>query len=105
MALQQSHLPKMREMDLVELGHDGVKLTDTASDLDIYLEIVPKDDINWSQYYIGLSALSTLLVIGSWAGMYPFNVLPKIGWAGVIVVFFLVSAVVHTFHSRRMRVA
>lgn len=89
----------------MELGHDGIMLTDTATDLDIYLEIVPKNEINWSQYYIGLSGLSALLVTGSWIGMYPFTLLPKIGWAGLVVAFFLLSAVVHTLHGRKMRVA
>lgn len=94
----------MREMDLIELGHDGIRLTETATDLDIYLEIVPKNEINWSQYYMGLSVLSVFVILASMIGLPPFTLLPKIGWAGVIVTLFLVSAVVHTFHNRRMKV-
>lgn len=104
-ALQQSHIPRMKEVELVERGSDGVWLTDNARDLDLYLEIVPSNSLNWSQYYLAASALSALLVAGSGLGLYPFSLLPDMAWVGVVTALFLVIAVAHVLHDRNMKLS
>lgn len=102
-ALKQSHLPRMKEVELVERGSDGVRLTDNARNLDLYLEIVPSNSMNWSQYYLAASALSGLLVVGSGFRLFPFNFLPSAAWAGAVTALFLAIAVAHVLHDRRMK--
>lgn len=104
-ALQQSHIPRMREMELVEMGSEGVWLTDNAEDLDLYLEIVPRNSLNWSQYYLAASALTALPVLGSGFGMYPFVILPNAAWAAVATALFLGIAVAHVLHDRSMKLS
>lgn len=102
-ALQQFHLPKMDTTGIVafDSSRGVVSLTDAADGLDVYLDVVTADDIPWSRYYLGLSALSFAIVIGVW--LAPFELLPTMAWAALVTGVFLVSSLVHTYYNRGMR--
>lgn len=104
-ALRQSHLPKMDREGVVEFdtARGTVELTDEARQLEVYLDIVPHNEIPWSEYYLGLSAISLALVGAVWMDAFPFGAVPDLVWAAVIAVLFIASSVVHTHHSREMR--
>ncbi|MFB6125431.1 MAG: hypothetical protein ABEJ59_05680 [Halanaeroarchaeum sp.] len=53
-ALRQSHLPKMDREGIIEFDPSSgdVIVTPEADDLEIYLDIVPHDEIPWSTYYL-----------------------------------------------------
>jgi hypothetical protein len=105
-SLQQFHLPKMDETGAVEFDQrDGeVTITDAAQELDVYLEVVDRYDIPWSFYYIGFSAIGTILVTLSWLGVAPFAVIPDMGWTVFLLAALLVSSASHYLLTRRMRV-
>jgi hypothetical protein len=102
-SLQQFHLPKMHTAGIIEFdGPRGmVTLTEAAGDIDVYLDVVAEDDIPWSRYYLGLSAMSLAVVTGVW--LVPFTLLPALAWAALVAAIFLLSALVHTYYNRRMR--
>jgi len=104
-SLQQFHLPKMDETGVVEFDDRAgeVELTDAASELDLYLEVVDEYDIPWSLYYIGFSALGTILVSLSWLDIGPFAVIPYVGWTVFLLVSLLVSSVSHYALTRQMQ--
>jgi hypothetical protein len=104
-SLQQFHLPKMDDTGVVEFDRRAgvVELTDAASELDIYLEVVDRYDIPWSFYYMGLSAIGAILVGLASAGVQPFAALPAIGWTVFVLGTFAVSSVSHFLLSRGMR--
>lgn len=104
-ALKQSHLPKMHDHGIVEFSADRnvVALTEDTSELEVYLDIVPHDEIAWSKYYLGLSVLSSGLVGVATTGLPPFDLLPGLAWAGVITAILAGSAVAHIYHDRKMR--
>jgi len=101
-SLHQTHLPKLDDCGIVEYDRDRktVELTDRIETLDIYLEVVPADDIPWSQYYLGLAAVSTAVVVAAWFDLFPFSLLPDIAFAGIVAAALGVSAAVHTYYSR-----
>ena len=105
-SLQQFHLPKMDETGAVEFDQRAgeVTITDAASELDVYLEVVDRYDIPWSFYYIGFSAIGTILVALSWLGVAPFGAVPDMGWTVFLLAALLVSSVSHYLLTRRMRV-
>lgn len=105
-ALRQSHLPKLEKAGVVEYEHlrGEVELTDQASEVQLYLEQVPRDDIPWSEYYLGLSAVGAALTVVTWAGIYPFVHLSGIGLAAILVTIFALSAGVHTYDASRNRI-
>ncbi|WP_458205652.1 DUF7344 domain-containing protein [Haladaptatus sp. NG-SE-30] len=102
-AIRQSHLPKMDDGGIVEFDSNAgeVRLTDEATKLEVYLDIVPHDGIPWSSYYIGLGGLSAALVTIAWVGLFPFNLLPDIAWGLVVTTMFLASALAHRHHDQR----
>jgi hypothetical protein len=101
-SLQQFHLPKMEREGVVEFDdrQGTVELSPRAEDLDVYLEVVEGYDIPWSEYYLGLSAISLALVVSAAADIYPIALVSGTGWAIFTAVTFLVSALVHTYISR-----
>lgn len=104
-ALQQSHLPKMDEAGIVSFNKDRglVEPTPAMEDVEIYMDVIHGNEIPWSEYYLGLSAVSTALYGAVWLGVYPFTLLPDLSWGVFIVVAFLVSALAHRYHTSEMR--
>ena len=99
-ALRQSHLPKLHEVGIVEYDNlrGEVALTDVTRDVYMYLEYVPGDDISWSQYYLWLSGICSVLTATVWIGVFPFSEVPGIALAGLFVGLFALSSVVHARH-------
>lgn len=104
-ALYQSHLSTMDDNGLVEYDRDRgmVELADAVSEIDIYMEVVPRNNIPWNTYYLGLAVADAVLIALAWFDIFPFRLVPDLGWAVVVLVTFGVSAFVQTYFSRRMR--
>lgn len=104
-ALYQSHLPTLDKQGVVEYDDDRgmVTLTDAMRNRDIYLEVVPKGSVPWSLYYLGLVIANGVLVGLAWFDVFPFNQLPDLVWAVIVLVTFAASAFIQTYQSRRMR--
>lgn len=104
-ALRQSHLPKMDDVGVVDFDPDAgeTRLTDEATKLEVYLDIVPHDEIPWSSYYLGLGALSAVLVTVAGIGLFPFDLLSGTAWSLVVTTLFVGSAFAHRRHDRRNR--
>jgi hypothetical protein len=104
-ALQQRHLPRMDEAGL--LGFDPRAGTVTPREeldmLDIYTEVVPEGDFPWSQYYLGLSIITTSLLVAVWAGVPYLSALPGIAWGVFCVIAFMMSAIAHVVLTQDMK--
>ncbi|WP_368279789.1 DUF7344 domain-containing protein [Halomarina oriensis] len=105
-ALHQFHLPKMDDCGFVEYDDRRgiVSLSEPATDLEVYLDVVPGRDIPWSRYYLGLAGVNTLVLVGCLVGVPPMSLLPVLSWLTFVVASFLLSAAVHTFYNRRLRI-
>ncbi|MEF8773816.1 MAG: hypothetical protein V5A37_03760 [Halobacteriales archaeon] len=104
--LQQSHLPKLDDADIVEFDSSRgvIRPREVLGDITIYLEIVPGHEFAWHEYYLGLGAVSLALMAAVGAGIYPFTFAPPIVWGTVISVAFLASAAVQVYTQRGMDV-
>lgn len=104
-ALYQSHLPSMDREGIVEYDSDRgtVSLAEEYADIDIYLEVVPSDDVPWSVYYLGLTAANAILLGLVWLEVAPFDTLPDLFWGFIVVLTFAISALAQTLRGRRMR--
>lgn len=102
-SLYQTHLPKLDEANIVEYDRDAgvVRLGDRASDLNLYLGDVSREEFPWDRYYLALVGASSLLVAAVWLNVYPFGLIPGLVLATVILVMFGVSAIVHYLKYRR----
>nr|WP_049888920.1 hypothetical protein [Natronococcus occultus] len=102
-SLQQTHLPTLEQAEMVVFDNGTIELTDSASELDVYLDIVPSDSIPWGLYYLGLSVLAGIVMLGLWLGVVPTGTIPPLGWTTLVVASFVVSSTVHVVQNRRMR--
>lgn len=104
-ALQQSHLPKMGEAGLVEYDaqQGTVAAAENLADLRVYLEIVPGDEISWSQYYLLLGLFFGSVTAAAWVGLYPFGRIPGVALAGAMAAVVALSGAAHVYHGRKMR--
>jgi len=104
-ALRQSHLPKLAEAGAIEYdpSRGEVELTDDTREFQVYLEYVPEGDIPWSLCYLGLAGIGTTMVALSWLAVFPFGGVPGRVLSVVLLAMFSVSALAHTYHSRRNR--
>ena len=103
-SLQQFHLPKLHQSGIVEYDSQrGVAdLTNEATDLDVYFDVVQESDMPWSLYYLGLSGLSFALLGVVWVGIYPLTLLSGLAWGVFVAAMFAVSALAHAYQDRRM---
>jgi hypothetical protein len=105
-ALHQTHLPKMDMLEVVEYDRNRgvVSLTDHIDEFDIYLDVVEKDDLPWSQFYLALGSVLTALVTVAALGIAPFSLLGGFGYALTIGVVFTLAAAYHTVRDKQMLV-
>lgn len=104
-ALYQSHLDTLDGEGLVDYDEDDgtVALTDAFAGSDLYLEVVPQESVPWSLFYLGLALANAVVLWLAWAEVAPFDLVPGIGWAVVVLVTFGLSAFAQTYSNRRMR--
>ncbi len=103
--LQQTHLPKMDEANILSFDSDSgvIESTNLTRDVSVYLEIVPGHEFAWRELYLSLGAVSCALVAVIWGNVYPFNTVPTIAWTALIAGTVTVTAAVHIYHERHMR--
>lgn len=98
-SLQQHHLPRLVEAGLVKFDGDTVELTEMAQEVDLYLDIVTKDTLPWSLYYLGLSLIAAFMLAVTYLFTMPDPI--TTGVVGVLFVFAVgASAVIHHFDTR-----
>jgi DNA-binding transcriptional ArsR family regulator len=104
-SLQQVHLPKMDDRGLVEYDSQSgkVRATGELSDLGLYLEVVPADDISWSTYYLLLGVFGVLFATVTASGLPVFGAVPDVVGALTTGVLLVCSAAVHTYATRGCR--
>lgn len=105
-SLQQSHLPKLDDAGVVEFDKSRgvVEPTPALDEVDVYMDVVRGNEIPWSEYYLGLSAVSVALLGAVWANAWPFVLLPDLAWATAVIAGFSVSALVHQYYADKLKI-
>ncbi|MFC7234526.1 DUF7344 domain-containing protein [Halosegnis marinus] len=102
-ALHQTHLPKMDRLGVVVYDNDRgtVTLTDSVREFDIYLDVVPSDDLPWSQFYLALGGVLTALVAVAALGIPPFAYFDGFAYALFVALTFTAVGGYHALRDRR----
>ncbi|WP_435146440.1 DUF7344 domain-containing protein [Halobaculum sp. P14] len=96
-SLQQTHIPKLVRLGIVEQDGDGIRLSDRADDVTVHLEVVSGYDIAWSEYYVGVGLLGLLAVLAVEVGVPGFAALPSVLVAALFLAVVVASAVYQTW--------
>lgn len=102
-SLHQTHLPKLDDVGVVVYDRDRgtISLTPLADELDSFLDGTTDRRVSsWSVYYLGLSGLSMLVVALAWSGLFPFSLVPDIGYAFLVAVGFAASSSLQVYAER-----
>ena len=102
-ALHQTHLPMMDRVGAVVYDKDRgtITMTEDLQTFDVYLDVVPQDDIPWSQFYLALGAVFSALVVVAAVGVAPFSYVGGSGYAIFVAAAFTLVGCVHTLRDRR----
>jgi hypothetical protein len=105
-ALHQTHLPMMDRLGAVAYNKDRgtVATTEHLDAFEIYLDVVPQDDIPWSQFYLALGSVVSALVVVAALGVTPFSSIGGFGYALAVAAIFTVAGGIHTLRDRRTRI-
>lgn len=100
-SIQQHHLSKLEEADLIVVNGDRISATEKAKGLDVYLEVVPEETIPWPVYYLGVSAIGSVVLGFSYLGWFPDPI--SLGViAAMVVLSLFISSVIHLLQSDRI---
>ena len=105
-ALHQSHLPKMDRAGVVRYDPDRgtIELTEDTAVFDAYLEVVPRSELDWGEFYIGLGALGVLVATLVAFDVTPFGLLSPVAYLFLFALTALVAGAVRTYRRRRVRI-
>jgi DNA-binding transcriptional ArsR family regulator len=103
-ALHQTHLPKMDSLEVIEYDRNRgvVSLTGHTEEFDVYLDVVPRRDLPWSQFYLALGAVLSALVTVAMLGVAPFDAFGGFAYALCVCAVLVVTAAYHTVRDRRL---
>lgn len=104
-SLQQVHLPQVDRDDVIDYDKRAgtIQPTDEIGDLNVYLEIVPGNDISWSTYYLLLGVFSVLFAGAVVSNVPPFGSFPPLLAALAPGGILTISGAVHVYMSRQRR--
>lgn len=74
-ALHQGHLPKLDRLGVIEYDNERgiVAPSEHVKDFDVYLDVVPHDDVPWDEFILGFGAFLSALVFVGWLSIPPFG--------------------------------
>ncbi|SFS47866.1 DUF7344 domain-containing protein [Halostagnicola kamekurae] len=102
-ALHQAHLPKLDKMGIIEYDTREMVAHPTAKleTLQVYIDVVPEDDVPWSVFYIGIAFVFGASATLGWLGLPPFGLFPGHLWALIGSLTVAAMGAVHTYRDRR----
>jgi hypothetical protein len=95
----------MEKLDLVRFDRRAgeVELTETAADVDLYLEVVDGHDVPWSLYYLGVGSLTGGVILGHALDFPLLAGLSDLDLAVFTIIAIATMALVHTYYTKGMR--
>jgi len=88
-SLLQTHIPKMEREGVLKFKRGRLTLLQVPDDVTVYLEVVKRNDISWSAFYLGTSFL--FLIAGFYLESFP------------LVISSLVYLTMSLFHHAKVR--
>jgi hypothetical protein len=82
-SLQQTHLPKLADLDVVSYDEDTREVAPgpNASAVGVYMEVVPKYGLSFAEFHAGLGVLGALLVVAAQVGVPALSNVSAAAWA------------------------
>jgi len=100
-ALQQSHVPKLERLGLVDFDADSGRIspTDVTADVDAYLDVVDEPRQSWTRFCVGVSALSVGLAAAVWLNLPLVGAVDPRLWLTLVAGLVTTATVTRTYRS------
>lgn len=101
-SLHQTHLPKLDREGIIDYDTDRktILLKDEFYHVDVYMEVVTKYGITWSQYYRTLGIMGLLMVVLAAVDAPVVSTVDTAVWAGGFLGVFVVSMAAQLWSRR-----
>lgn len=93
--LRKSHIPKLESHGIVSFDDESTTVTLEDGAFDVSVEVVPRHELSWSEYYLAIGVLGLLTGGLSVLGVPALTVLDPAGWALLYFALYVVSSAVH----------
>ncbi|WP_128477822.1 DUF7344 domain-containing protein [Halorussus pelagicus] len=105
-SLHQTHLPKLDDLEIIDYDQrdQRLELRERAEEVEVYMEVVSEDDISWSTYYLGVSALGLVTLLAVRLDLLFVSSLGVGFWSWYFLALFGLSATYHWYTERSRRV-
>lgn len=101
-SLQQTHLPKLEDLGIVAYDDNTkeVRPAENAPAVGVYMEVVPKYGLAYSEFHAGLGVLGVLLVVAAETGVPVLSAVGASAWAVAVFALLVASAGYQTYSQR-----
>jgi hypothetical protein len=105
-SLHQTHLPKLDDLDIIDYDQrdQTIELRDRAEEVEVYMEVVPKENISWATYYLGLSVLGVVTLLTVEFDLLFVSSFGMGFWSWYFLALFSLSALYHAYTERKRRI-
>lgn len=92
-SLKQTHLPKLEELGVVRYDRDAceVQLRARVRDLNVYMEVITRYGITWSEIYRSLGVVGLTTVVGALAGFPLLSSVDPLLWSSGFLILFVIT--------------
>ena len=105
-SLHQTHLPTMDRLQVIEYDKNRGTISpgEHMEEFDVYIDVVPRNDIPWNQFYLGVGATLSALVIVGWLDIPPFGGIDGFAYAGLSVLSISLLSLYHVLTDTRTKI-
>jgi len=77
-SLHQTHLPKLDDLEVVTYDPETkeVSLGERIGEIQVFMEVVPKYELSWGEYYLAVAVLGTLTLAATAIGVPIISTVP-----------------------------
>jgi hypothetical protein len=92
-SLHQTHLPRLDAEGVIEYDRETIeiRLTESAREVEVYMEVFTRYGITWVEYYRLLGTVSLLVLLLATMDVAPFALVDTVLWVSVFLAIIAVS--------------
>ncbi|WP_458185479.1 DUF7344 domain-containing protein [Haladaptatus sp. NG-WS-4] len=101
-SLHQTHLPKLDDLGIVTYDQRSKELTleDRVRDVEVYMEVVEKNDVTWAMYYLGLGLLELVVLLAVQLDLFSVQMINFERCVWFFLALFVVSAIYQIYSEQ-----
>ncbi len=103
-SLHQSHIPRLEGEGVIEYDRETneIRLTESAREVEVYMEVFTRYGITWVEYYRLLGTVSLLVLLLATMDVAPFALVDTVLWVSLFLALIAVSTAYQLWTRRSL---